>query len=98
MHPVVHATTRTPGPSTAEPVVNECRNPMWPSASAVRTSVSGTSAPKLTRISNGLFASSPTFDAPAGAGSSAISGAVEGAIDDVHLLFAGETHEVDGVA
>ena len=25
--PSVHATTRTPGPSTAEPVVNEWRNP-----------------------------------------------------------------------
>ena len=34
MHPAVHATTRTPGPSTVDPVVNECRNPMSPVASA----------------------------------------------------------------
>ena len=58
MQPVVQATTRTPGPSTVEPVVNECRNPMSPVASAVRTSDSGTSLPRLTRSSNGLFASS----------------------------------------
>ena len=47
MQPVVHATTRTPGPSTADPVVNECRNPMSPVASAVRTSVSGTSLAEI---------------------------------------------------
>ena len=47
MQPAVHATTRTPGPSTAEPVVNECRNPMSPVASAVRTSVSGTSLAEI---------------------------------------------------
>ena len=41
MQPVVHATTRTPGPSTAEPVVNEWRNPMSPVASASRTVCSG---------------------------------------------------------
>ena len=35
MQPAVQATTRTPGPSTAEPVVNECRKPMSPVASAV---------------------------------------------------------------
>ena len=58
MQPAVQATTRTPGPSTAEPVVNECRKPMSPVASAVRTSVSGTSSPRSTRSSNGLFASS----------------------------------------
>ena len=34
MQPVVQATTRTPGPSTVEPVVKECRNPMSPVASA----------------------------------------------------------------
>ena len=34
MQPAVQATTRTPGPSTAEPVVNECRKPMSPVASA----------------------------------------------------------------
>ena len=47
MQPAVHATTRTPGPSTVEPVVNECRKPMSPVASAVRTSVSGTSLPRF---------------------------------------------------
>src|SRR5215207_1956686 len=97
MQPVVHATTRTPGPSTAEPVVYEWRNPMCPSASAVRTSVSGTSLPRLTRISNGLLASSPTLGADAAAISSAISGPVERAIDDVHLLLAREAHEIDRV-
>ena len=47
MQPVVHATTRTPGPSTAEPVVKEWRNPMSPVASALRTSASGTSLPEI---------------------------------------------------
>ena len=60
MQPVVHATTRTPGPSTAEPVVNECTKPMSPSASAVRTSDSGTPSPRWTRSSKGLFATSET--------------------------------------
>src|SRR3954452_21381548 len=58
MQPVVQATTRTPGPSTAEPVVKEWRNPMSPVASAVRTSDSPTSAPRLTRSSYGLLAAS----------------------------------------
>ena len=58
MHPAVQATTRTPGPSTVDPVVNECRKPMSPVASADRTSDSGTPLPRLTRSSNGLFASS----------------------------------------
>jgi hypothetical protein len=56
MQPVVHATTRTPGPSTAEPVVKECRKPMSPVASAVRTSAREHPAevdPEL----EGLFAS-----------------------------------------
>ena len=61
MHPAVHATTRTPGPSTVDPVVNECRNPMSPVASAVRTSDSGTFLPWSTRSSNGLFASSAVW-------------------------------------
>ncbi len=47
MQPAVQATTRTPGPSTAEPVVNECRKPMSPLASAVRTSDSGTSVAQM---------------------------------------------------
>src|SRR6476646_8321491 len=58
MQPAVHATTRTPGPSRVEPVVNEWRKPMSSVASAERTSVSGTSLPRLTRNSNGLLASS----------------------------------------
>ena len=49
MHPVVHATTRTPGPSTVEPVVNEWRNPMSPLASASRTVCSGRSSLRWTR-------------------------------------------------
>lgn len=64
MQPAVHATSRTPGPSTADPVVNECRNPMSPDVSAWRTSVSGTSRPRPTRSSNGLPASRETPSAP----------------------------------
>ncbi len=41
MQPVVQATTRTPGPSTAEPVVKECRKPMSPEASASRDRLLG---------------------------------------------------------
>src|SRR5215510_5357353 len=87
MHPVVHATTRTPGPSTVEPVVNECRKPMSPVASAVLTSISGTSLPRSTRSSNGLFASSPTDE----------SGTVKRPADHVHLLLAREPDEVDRI-
>src|SRR4051812_18235905 len=96
MQPVVHATTRTPGPSTADPVVNECRNPMSPEARALRTVDSGTFRPRSTRSSKGSFAVSgvsvivswsDTCDIP-----------VERAGDDVHLLLAREPHEVHGVA
>ena len=55
---VVQATSRMPGPSTAEPVVKECRKPRSPVLSALRTSVSGTPSPRCTRISNGDLASS----------------------------------------
>src|SRR6185436_3130153 len=92
MHPAVHATTRTPGPSTAEPVVYECRNPMSPLASASRTLCSGTASPRCTRSSKGLFAASET------AGASDMGVSVEGAIDDVHLLLAGEPDEIHGIA
>ena len=34
MQPLVQATMRTPGPSTVDPVVNECRKPRSPDASA----------------------------------------------------------------
>ena len=103
MQPAVQATTRTPGPSTADPVVNECRNPMSPVASAVRTSVSGTSSPRSTRSSNGLFACDGTCDRDsrlsiAARGSSVVRRPVEGAVDDVHLLLARQPHEVHGVA
>src|SRR5688572_29698483 len=65
---------------------------MSPVASALRTSDSGTFFPRLTRSSNGLFASS-------GCGSVWASGmachlSVEGAIDDIHLLVAGQPREV----
>src|SRR5436190_377922 len=91
MHPAVHATTRTPGPSTVAPVVNEWRKPMSPVASAVRTSVSGTPWPRLTRSSNGLAASSCVCGAVSGMHPSS----VEGPVDDVHLLLARQPHEVD---
>src|SRR6516225_1338236 len=98
MHPVVQPTTRMPGPSTADPVVKECRNPISPCARAVRTSVSGTSLPRSTRRSKGLFASNGTRFASLAWAMSVpslrSSGAVESAVDDVHLLLAGEPHEV----
>src|SRR5262245_36965414 len=94
MQPVVQATTRTPGPSTVEPVVNECRKPMSPLSSALWTSVSGTSFARFTRSSNGLFASRA---AGFWARALAIAVSVERAIDDVHLLLLREPHEVHGV-
>src|SRR5262245_25497680 len=98
MQPDVQATTRMPGPSTAEPVVKECRNPMSPVASAVRTSASGTSFPRLTRISYGLFAASGAC-ADGGVGACPIATlSVERAVDHVHLLLAGQAHEVHRVA
>src|SRR4051812_11940828 len=92
MQAVVQATRRMPGPSTAEPVVNEWRKPMSPVRSAVRTSVSATPSPRLTRISNGLAASRPT------GASRVISVSVEGSVDDVHLLLAGEPHEIHRIS
>src|SRR5712671_8101323 len=56
--PVVHATTRTPGPSTVEPVVNECRKPMSPVSRAFLTADSVTAPLWFTRSSNGLLPSS----------------------------------------
>src|SRR6188472_347547 len=101
MHPAVHATTRMPGPSTADPVVKECRNPMSPVASAVLTSDSGTPSPRLTRSSYGLLAPSDTCAVPASSPITASSAGdrrppliarllrpVERTIDDVHLLLA----------
>src|SRR5262245_13281833 len=96
MHPVVQATTRIPGPSTAEPVVKEWRKPMSPEASADRTSVSGMFLPRLTRSSYGLAAASGVA---LGASSADIGlGSVERPVDDVHLLLAGQAHEIDRVA
>src|SRR5689334_5214906 len=91
MQPVVHATTRTPGPSTVEPVVNECRKPMSPLSRALLTSVSGSSFERFTRISNGLFASS-CLSVAAEVLDIALS--VERAIDDIHLLLLRQAHEV----
>src|SRR5574338_1473321 len=96
MQPEVHTTTRTPGPSTAEPVVKEWRNPISPVASAVRTSVSGTPWPRPTRSSKGLFASSGPCAASRSSGMAPLS--VEGPLDHVHLLLARQPHEVHGVA
>src|ERR1700751_5330423 len=99
MQPVVQPTTRSPGPSTADPVVKECMNPMSPAASAVRTSVSGTSVPRSTRRSNGLLASSGVGCLALSAMAlSSQSSSMESAVDHVHLLFACEAHEVHGVA
>src|SRR3954469_17208640 len=92
MHAVVQATRRMPGPSTAEPVVNEWRNPMSPLRSAERTSVSASPSPSLTRISNGLPASSGT------GASTFMSRSVESSVDHVHLLLAGQPDEIDRIA
>src|SRR4051812_24469925 len=94
MHPLVQATTRMPGPSTAEPVVNEWRKPMSPFASAWRTSSWGTCRPRPTRNSYGLCASSA---AGGTAWPSGIAASVERPVDDVHLLRAGEADEIDRV-
>src|SRR4029453_18390263 len=93
MQPAVHATTRTPGPSTVAPVVKEWRKPMSPVASAERTSASGTFLPRSTRSSNGLVASRVVV-----AASGMDASAMERAVDDVHLLFPREPDEVDGVS
>src|SRR5690242_14163782 len=95
MQAVVQATSLIPGPSTAEPVVNEWRKPRSPDFSAVFTVVSGTLSPRWIRISKGDLASSGVMAASA---SACISASVEGAIDDVHLLLASETDEVHRVA
>src|SRR6185503_2929368 len=92
MQPDVHATTRTPGPSTVAPVVNECRNPISPDARADRTSDSGTSLPRSTRRTNGFLASRETS-----CGADTL-GSVERPADDVHLLLAGQPHKVHGVS
>src|SRR5688572_4078969 len=52
--PASQATTRTPGPSTAEPVVNECTKPHSPVSSADLMSGSLTFSPSPTRRSYGL--------------------------------------------
>ena len=90
MQAVVQATSRIPGPSTAEPVVKLCRKPRSPVLSAVRTSVSGTFSPRRTRISNGTF----RLQIDLLAGALAISLSVEGAVDHVHLLVAGQPDEI----
>src|SRR4051812_30738227 len=96
MQPVVQATTRTPGPSTADPVVNECRNPMSPDASALRTSDSGTLRPRFTRSSNGLFAVTGVSTVVFGSDTCRLS--VKCPIDNVHLLLAREPHEVHRIS
>src|SRR6476469_1646507 len=99
MHAVVQATRRMPGPSTADPVVNEWRNPRSPVLSAVLTSVSGTRSPRLTRITYGDAASSGTvWSAGGGCEIVCISLSVESAVDDIQLLFTRQPHEVHSVA
>src|SRR5262245_3953923 len=72
---------------------------MSPLASADRTSDSGMPFPRLTRSSYGLLASS------FGSGmvvdihtrKSSLYASMERSVDDVHLLVAGEAHEVDRI-
>src|SRR4051794_1681047 len=68
---------------------------MSPVRNAERTSVSGTASPSFTRISKGLFASSETGLAAA---STIMSGAVERAVDHIHLLVARQPHEIDRIS
>src|SRR5215204_4825736 len=93
MHPDVHATTRTPGPSTVAPVVKECTNPMSPVTRAIRTSGSDTSRPRWTRSSNGLFAAIGLSTRMSGMAAASM----KRPIDDVHLLVARQADEVHGV-
>ena len=99
LQPAVHATTRTPGPSTADPVVNECRKPMSPvSSAAAHVGLRNIARRGSTRRSNGLVASS---GAPADgrvARQASTRRSVERAVDHVHLLLAGQAHEVHRVA
>src|SRR4030095_15412687 len=95
MQAVVQATRRMPGPSTADPGVKLWRKPRSPVFNALRTSVSGTCSPSLTRISNGEAASNVTVFSGVWL---AISFAVERAVDDIHLLLAGQPHEIDRIA
>src|SRR4051794_3724085 len=97
MQAVVQATRRMPGPSTAEPVVKECRKPRSPVLSALLTSVSAMPLPRCTRISNGDLASSGTVRG-GGAAAISISFAVECAVDHIHLLLASETDKIDCIA
>src|SRR5262245_56535530 len=62
LHPAVQATTRIPGPSTAEPVVNECRKPTSPDSIDFLMNDSFAPALWFTRSSNGLLASSGSGD------------------------------------
>src|SRR3954471_10233788 len=91
MHEVVQATSRTPGPSTQEPVVKECRKPMSPLWSAARTSGSGMSLPRSVRISNGLAASRGTDLVLL---ASAILCSVKCSRNDVHLLRTSQPYEI----
>src|SRR5688572_28267289 len=69
---------------------------MSPDASAERTSPSETGAPRSTRSSYGFLATSEGCAASVMC-VSVVRRAMEGAVDHVHLLFARQPHEVDGV-
>ena len=86
---------RTPGPSTAEPVVNEWTNPQSPLSSAARMSVSPTRSPSDDAQ---VVGTADQRDVWVGALKHAwLRRPVEGAVDDVHLLLAGQPHEVHRV-
>src|ERR1700747_3240754 len=88
---------RTPGPSTAEPVVNEWINPQSPLSIADRMSVSSTFSLTDTRRSKGL----PIGGAAGSRVSSfmfvILRGAVKRAVDHVHLLLARQSRKVDRI-
>src|SRR3954464_5451119 len=68
---------------------------MFPDARAERTSDSGMSRPRLTRSSKGLFAS---IGGPCNTGISLMpSLSVKRPVDDIHLLLARQTHEINSV-
>src|SRR5205823_2914828 len=73
-----------------------CRKPISPEARICCTAVSRTLWLLSTRRTNGFGASSGVFSACAVSGMWAAP--VESSVDDVHLLFARQTHEIDCVA
>src|SRR6056297_950426 len=94
--PVVHSTNRTPGPSTTEPVWNECTKPLAPSFAVGRTGQSGYGAgQEVMRWKVG--AKGPPASGVTDRGLR-LHLPVERPVHHVELLLARQLDEVDGVA